>query len=122
LSSFWFILKQQSTIKISSPLFSIFSLVAILVGNRDQRTQIHWASVVRPLTFHILINSPEATGSIWTKLWWNGPWMAPFQICVRWSIYCESTFLCGYQFSWICKFVFFVFIPKIKFVDFIFST
>jgi hypothetical protein len=20
-----------------------------------------------------------------TKLWWNGPWMAPFQICVRWS-------------------------------------
>jgi hypothetical protein len=51
----------------------------------------HWASVVcrpssvRPLTFHILINSSEATGSIWTKLWWNGPWMAPFQNCVRWS-------------------------------------
>jgi hypothetical protein len=48
----------------------------------------HWASVVchpssvrpsvRPLTFHILINSSEATGPIWTKLWWNGPWMAPF--------------------------------------------
>jgi hypothetical protein len=36
----------------------------------------HWASVVchpsvRPLTFHILINSSEATGPIWTKLWWN---------------------------------------------------
>jgi hypothetical protein len=45
----------------------------------------HWASVVRPLTFHILINSSEATGPIWTKLWWNGPWMAPFQNCVRWS-------------------------------------
>jgi uncharacterized protein with ACT and thioredoxin-like domain len=28
------------TIKISSPLFSIFSLAAILVGSRDQRTQI----------------------------------------------------------------------------------
>ena len=27
----------------------------------------HWASVVRPLTFHILINSTEATGPIWTK-------------------------------------------------------
>ena len=38
----------------------------------------HWASVVRPLTFHILINSSEATGPIWTKLWWNGPWMTPF--------------------------------------------
>ena len=44
----------------------------------------HWASV-RPLTFHILINSSETTGPIWTKLWWNGPWMAPFQNCVRWS-------------------------------------
>ena len=47
------------------------------------------SSVVRPsvrsLTFHILINSSEATGPIWTKLWWNGPWMAPFQNCVRWS-------------------------------------
>jgi hypothetical protein len=20
-----------------------------------------------------------------TKLWWNSPWMAPFQNCVRWS-------------------------------------
>ena len=42
-------------------------------------------SSVRPLNFHILINSSEATGPIWTKLWWNGPWMAPFQNCVRWS-------------------------------------
>ena len=40
-------------------------------------------SSVRPLTFHILINSSETTGPIWTKLWWNGPWMAPFQNCVR---------------------------------------
>ena len=31
------------------------------------------------------MNSSEATGPIWTKLWWNGPWMAPFQNCVRWS-------------------------------------
>jgi hypothetical protein len=42
-------------------------------------------SSIRPLTFHILINSSETTGPIWTKLWWNGPWMAPFQKCVRWS-------------------------------------
>jgi hypothetical protein len=32
-------LKQQWTIKISSLLFSIFSLVAILVGSRDHHTQ-----------------------------------------------------------------------------------
>ena len=30
-------------------------------------------SSVRPLTFHILINSSVATGPMWTKLWWNGP-------------------------------------------------
>jgi hypothetical protein len=41
--------------------------------------------IVRPSTFHILIFSSETTGPIATKLWWNGPWMAPFQICVRWS-------------------------------------
>jgi hypothetical protein len=27
----------------------------------------------------------ETTGTIATKLRWNDPWMAPFQICVRWS-------------------------------------
>jgi hypothetical protein len=43
------------------------------------------SSVVRPSTFHILIFSSETTGPIATKLWWNGPWMAPFQNCVRWS-------------------------------------
>ena len=54
--------------------------------------RVRWAIVttgrlssVRPLTFHILINSSEATRPIWTKLWWNGPWMAPFQNCVQWS-------------------------------------
>ena len=41
-------------------------------------------SSVCPLTFHILINSSEATGPIWTKLWLNGPLMVPFQNCVRW--------------------------------------
>jgi hypothetical protein len=45
----------------------------------------HFSSVVRPSTFHILIFSSETTGPIATKLWWNGPWMAPFQNCVRWS-------------------------------------
>jgi hypothetical protein len=30
----------QWTIKISSPLFSVLSLVAILVGSRDQRTHV----------------------------------------------------------------------------------
>jgi hypothetical protein len=34
---------------------------------------------------HIKIFSSETTGPIATKLWWNDPWMAPFQKCVRWS-------------------------------------
>ena len=31
----------------------------------------------------IKIFSSETTGPIATKLWWNGPWMAPFHKCVR---------------------------------------
>ena len=50
MSSFWLILKQQWTIKISSPLFSIFSLVAILVGSRDHRTQFWKGAIQGP--FH----------------------------------------------------------------------
>ena len=43
-------LKQQWTIKISSPLFSIFSLAAILVGSRDHRTQFWKGAIQGP--FH----------------------------------------------------------------------
>jgi hypothetical protein len=46
LSSFWLTLKQQWTIKISSPLFSILSMAAILVGSRDQRTQF-WKGAIQ---------------------------------------------------------------------------
>ena len=46
MSSFWLILKQQWTIKISSFLFSIFSLAAILVGSQDHRTQF-WKRVIQ---------------------------------------------------------------------------
>jgi hypothetical protein len=45
----------------------------------------HFSSVVRPFTFHILIFPSKSTGPIATKLWWNGPWVAPFQKYVRWS-------------------------------------
>jgi hypothetical protein len=41
---------QQWTIKISPPPFSIFSLVAILVGSRDHRTQIWKGAIQGP--FH----------------------------------------------------------------------
>ena len=60
-----------------------------LVSSSDPKGHVsychHRASVVRLLTFHILINSSEATRPIWTKLWLNGPWMASFQNWVRWS-------------------------------------
>jgi hypothetical protein len=46
LSSFWLTLKQQWTIKISSPLFSILSLAAILVGSRDHWTQF-WKGAIQ---------------------------------------------------------------------------
>ena len=50
MSSFWLTLKQQWTIKISSPLFSIFSLAAILVGSQDHRTQFWKGAIQGP--FH----------------------------------------------------------------------
>ena len=46
LSSF----RGEDLFKISSPLFSIFSLVAILVGSRDHRTQIWKGAIQGP--FH----------------------------------------------------------------------
>jgi hypothetical protein len=39
-------LKQQWTIKIRSPYFSILSLAAISVGSRDQRTQF-WKGAIQ---------------------------------------------------------------------------
>jgi hypothetical protein len=60
----------------------IFFLVNLAKGNMSFCH--HLVSVVcHPFTFHILIFSSETTGPIATKLWWNGPWMAPFQSCVR---------------------------------------
>jgi hypothetical protein len=50
----------------------------IIFSSPDPNQRVRWAIVtterpssVGPLTFHILINSSEATGPIWTKLWWN---------------------------------------------------
>jgi hypothetical protein len=39
----------------------------------------HWANCNQTLVEWSL------DGPLPTKLWWNGPWMAPFQNCVRWS-------------------------------------
>jgi hypothetical protein len=46
--------RKQWTIKISSPLFSIFSLVAILVGSRDHRTQF-WKGAIQGPFFQSLV-------------------------------------------------------------------
>jgi hypothetical protein len=87
-------------LEFSFPTLSLNSITSLLSKSCPSRTgfpPFHspglWAivitfrlsSVVRPSTFHILIFSSETTGPIATKLWWNGPWMAPFQNCVRWS-------------------------------------
>jgi hypothetical protein len=40
---------------------------------------------VRSSTITKKIFSSETTRSIKTKLWWNGPWVIPFQNCVRQS-------------------------------------
>ena len=66
-------------------LSTYFGVVA-LFSSPGQKAM--WSFAVRPayvVNFHILIFSSETTGPIATKLWWNGPWMAAFQNCVRWS-------------------------------------
>jgi hypothetical protein len=50
------------------------------MNKRATENYILFSSPGRPSTFHILIFSSETTGPIATKLWWNGPWMAPFQL------------------------------------------
>jgi hypothetical protein len=54
-------LKQQSTIKISSPLFSIFSLAAILVGSRDHRTQLWKGAIQGPFHQSLVQIGPVAS-------------------------------------------------------------
>ena len=73
------------SIKLELPPFFILPYLAfrpcVLLSSPFVR---RLSFVVHPSTFHILIFSSETTGPIATKLWWNDPWMAPFQKCVRW--------------------------------------
>jgi hypothetical protein len=79
--SFWLILKQQWTIKISSPLFSIFSLAAILVGSQDHRTQF-WKGAIQgpfhqslvaigPVVSEEKIKTWNVDGRTTDKKWWQ---------------------------------------------------
>ena len=68
MSSFWLILKQQWTIKISSTLFSIFSLVAILVGSRDHRTQF-WKGAIQGPFHHSLVQIGPVASEELIKMW-----------------------------------------------------
>jgi hypothetical protein len=67
-SSFWLILKQQWTIKISSPLFSIFSLAAILVGSRDHRTQL-WKGAIQGSFHQSLVQIGPVASEELIKMW-----------------------------------------------------
>jgi hypothetical protein len=78
LSSFWLILKQQWTIKISSPLFSIFSLSAILVGSRDHRTQIWKGAIQGPFHQSLVQIGPVASEEL-IKMWKVNGWTTDTQ-------------------------------------------
>jgi hypothetical protein len=59
---------------------SAFFLISLLFGSGELFVPL---VVHLSLAFCILINSSKTTGPIWTNLWWNGPWVVPFQNCVR---------------------------------------
>jgi hypothetical protein len=65
---FWLTLKQQWTIKISSPLFSIFSVVAILVGSRDHRTQF-WKGAIQGPFHQSLVAIGPVVSEEKNKMW-----------------------------------------------------
>ena len=48
------VVSEEKIFKISSPLFSILSLVAILVGSRDHRTQF-WKGAIQESFQHSLV-------------------------------------------------------------------
>ena len=68
MSSFWLILKQQWTIKISSPFFSIFSLVAILVGSQDHLTQF-WKGAIQGPFHQSLVQIGSVASEELIKMW-----------------------------------------------------
>jgi hypothetical protein len=53
----------------------------ILEGNHPRIISAKLEALLREI--HIKIFSSETTGPIATNLWWNVPWMAPFQNFVQ---------------------------------------
>jgi hypothetical protein len=88
-NSHWMVLFQKCVRRfvedfflISSPLFSILSLAAILVGSRDHRTQFLKGAIQG--SFH---KSLVAIGPVVSEekifMWISLSWVVPFQNCVR---------------------------------------
>ena len=63
----------ESAISSITPPFSLAHLTQSTLGRSSVRTQL------------LKIFSSETTWPLETKLWWNGPWVIPFQNCVRQS-------------------------------------
>ena len=64
------------------PLFSFF------LAHLTQRVMLAFVITLRPSSVRpqlLKIFSSETTWPLKTKLWWNGPWVIPFQNCVRQS-------------------------------------
>ena len=59
---------EQWTIKISLPLFSIFSLVAILDGSRDHRTQF-WKGAIQGPFYQSLVQIGPVASEELIKMW-----------------------------------------------------
>jgi hypothetical protein len=70
-------------IKISSPLFSILSLAAILVGSQDHRTQFWKGTTQESFQQNLVEIGSVVSEEKITKPGRDGPWVVPFQNCVR---------------------------------------
>ena len=109
MSSFWLILKQQWTIKISSPLFSIFSLATSLVGSRDHRTQFWKGAIQGPFHQSLVQIGPVASEKL-IKMWkvngrtddrWPVVTIAHLTLWVRWAKKNQFVYI-NYRCTWTC--------------------
>jgi hypothetical protein len=117
LSSFWLTLKQQWTIKISSSLFSIFSLAAILVGSRDHWTQF-WKGAIQGPFHQSLVAIGPVVSEEKIKMW-NVDGRTTDD---RWRTKSDDNSSPGLKTRWAKKYLIFVLFLEVVTLSFVLQT
>jgi hypothetical protein len=80
-SSLYFYSSNLGTFWLKIEQFWPFEEIRIVSDDPDHQPRCPpLLKIVNSAKNQIKFSSSETTGPIATKFWWNGPWMAPFQI------------------------------------------